>query len=198
MDFDLAITNGTVIDGTGRPRFRADLGVRNGKITAIAAGEQLTGRQTLDAAGLIVAPGFIDVHSHSDWILPLPNHDQILTPLLLQGITTLVTGNCGFSPAPVTDESRPLLDEFSEMLRGEQALPYRWRLMAEFLDTLESNGLLFNAAFLVGHGSLRYAVMGGRADSSTPPTDRDMSVLHPHGLTLLTLTFRVSGCNLIL
>ena len=177
MDFDLVITNGTVIDGTGRPRFRADVGIQGGKIAALATGERLAGRQTLDGAGLVVAPGFIDVHSHSDWILPLPDHDEVLAPLLSQGVTTIVTGNCGFSPAPVTEESRPMLDEFSEMLRG-QPFPYRWRSMAEFMDLLERDVLLFNAAFLVGHGTLRYAVLGDRANSSTPPTPEEMEALH--------------------
>jgi N-acyl-D-amino-acid deacylase len=176
MDFDLVVRDGTVIDGTGRPRFRADVGIRDGRIAAVAVGERLTGRQTLDADGLVVAPGFIDVHSHSDWILPLPDHDQILAPLLLQGITTLVTGQCGFSPAPVTPESAPLLDDFSEMMR-ERDFPYRWRSLAEFLDALEGTGLLLNVATLVGHGSLRYAAMGARADSSTPPTEADMDAL---------------------
>jgi N-acyl-D-amino-acid deacylase len=176
MNFDLVIANGTVIDGTGRPRFRADLGISDGKLAAVATDGGLTGRETLDAAGLIVAPGFIDVHSHSDWILPLPDHDQILAPLLLQGVTTLVTGNCGFSPAPVTEESAPLLDDFSEMMR-ERAFPYRWRSFAEFLDTLERDGTLLNAAFVVGHGALRYAVMEGRADSAIPPASEDMEAL---------------------
>jgi N-acyl-D-amino-acid deacylase len=176
MDFELAITNGTVIDGTGQPRFRADLGIQRGKIAAIAAGEHLTGRQTLDAAGLVVAPGFIDVHSHADWILPLPDHDEILAPLLLQGVTTLVTGNCGFSPAPATEAAVPLLDGYSEMMR-ERAFPYRWRSFAEFLDTLERDGLLLNAAFLVGHGALRYKVMGGRADTAAPPAPGEIDAL---------------------
>lgn len=173
MNLDLVINNGTVIDGTGRPRFRADVGIRDGKIAAIARDEPLTGRQTIDATGLIVAPGFVDVHSHADWVLPLPDHDQILAPLLLQGITTPVTGNCGFSPAPVTEESRPLLDGFSEMLR-EGAIPGRWRSMAEFLDVLEHDGLFFNTALLVGHGALRYVAMGDRANSFAPPTPQEM------------------------
>lgn len=176
MDFDLVVTNSTVIDGSGRPRFRADLGICDGRVMAIATGERLTGRQTLDATGLIVAPGFIDVHSHSDWILPLSDHDRILAPLLLQGVTTLVTGNCGFSPAPLTEESIPLLDGFSEMLR-ERAFPYRWHSLAEFLDVLDRDGLLLNAAFLVGHGALRYAVMGRRADGAAHPTPDEMDAL---------------------
>ncbi|MDY6878423.1 MAG: D-aminoacylase [Chloroflexota bacterium] len=176
MNFDLVITDGTVIDGTGRPRFRADLGIRDGRIAAMTTSEHLTGGQTLDATGLVVAPGFIDVHSHSDWILPLPDHDQILAPLLLQGITTLVTGNCGFSLAPITEDSIPLVDGFSEEMR-ERASSYRWRSMAEFLDTLEGDRLMFNAAFLVGHGTLRYAVLGGRADGPAPPTPEEMDLL---------------------
>lgn len=167
MDFDLVITNGTVIDGTGGPRFRAHLGIRQGRIAAISSGGHLTGRQTLDAEGLVVAPGFIDVHSHSDWIFPLPDHDQILAPLVLQGITTLVTGHCGFSPAPVTEDSIPLVDGFSESAR-ERDFAYRWRSVREFLDALETDGLLLNAAFLAGHGTLRYAVMGDRSGAPAP------------------------------
>jgi N-acyl-D-amino-acid deacylase len=176
MDLDLIIANGMVVDGTGRARFRADLGIRDGKIAAVATGEPLGGRQTLDAAGLVVTPGFIDVHSHSDWILPLPGHDAILAPLLLQGITTLVGGQCGFSPAPATGESVPLLDDYSEAMR-DVAFPYRWRSMAEFLEALAGDGLLLNAACLVGHGALRYAAMGPRADRAGPPTPREMEAL---------------------
>jgi len=173
MEFDRVIKDGTVIDGTGRLRFRADVGLRDGRITAVAIGEPLSGAQTLDARGLIVAPGFIDVHSHADWILPLPDHDEILAPLLLQGITTLVTGQCGYSPAPVTEESAPLVEGFSEGLR-DGALAYRWRSTAEFLDTLEGDGLFLNAAFLVGHGTLRYAAMGASSREPTPTEVRRM------------------------
>jgi N-acyl-D-amino-acid deacylase len=173
VEFDLIISKGTVFDGTGRPRFRAEVGIRDGRIAAVATGEALNGARRLDATGLVVAPGFIDVHSHGDWILPLEDHDEILAPLVLQGVTTLVTGQCGFSAAPVTEESTPGVDAFSEMLR-ERAFPYRWRTMGEFLDTLEGDGLLLNAAFLVGHGTLRQAVMGDRSD---PPTPEEMEAL---------------------
>jgi N-acyl-D-amino-acid deacylase len=163
MEFDLVIANGTVIDGSGRPRFAADLGLAGGRVAAVvrrdAAGPALAGRQVLDATGLVVAPGFVDFHSHSDWLLPLPDHDAILAPLLLQGVTTLVTGQCGFSPSPVTDASIPAVDAFAEEMR-DLAFPYRWRTMGEFLDALESDGILFNAAFLVGHGTLRLAILG--------------------------------------
>jgi N-acyl-D-amino-acid deacylase len=170
MEFDLVIANGTIIDGTGRPRFRADLGIQDGRISAAAQGEPLSGRKTLDAAGLIVAPGFVDVHSHSDWILPQDDHDQILAPLLLQGVTTIVTGQCGYSPAPVTAGSVPLVDWFSETLR-DRPFPFDWLSMGEFLGTLEREGVFLNTAILVGHGTLRYAVMGTRPG---PPTMKEL------------------------
>jgi N-acyl-D-amino-acid deacylase len=173
MHYDLVITDGTVVDGTGQHRFRADLGIQRGKIAAIATGAALSGAQTLDAAGLVIAPGFIDIHSHADWILPLDDHDQILAPFLLQGITTLVVGQCGFSPAPVTEPSIPLVDAFSEMLR-ERAFPYQWRSMAEYLDALGGGGLTLNAAALVGHSTLRYAVLG---NGSAVPNADEMQAL---------------------
>ena len=170
MDLELVIANAIVIDGTGRQRFRADLGIREGKIAAIATDAPLVGRETIDASGMAVAPGFIDLHSHSEWIFPLSDHDVILAPLALQGITTVVTGQCGFSLAPVTDESIAAVDTMSEMMR-EEAFPYRWRSMGELFDILERDGLFLNAATLVGHGPLRLAAMGERASSAVPTPD---------------------------
>ena len=166
MEFDLVINNGTVVDGTGRPRFRADVGIHDGRIAAVANTERLEGRETIDASGLIVAPGFIDLHSHADWVLPLPDHRTILAPLVLQGVTTVVAGQCGFSPAPVRDESLSFVEGFSEMLR-EKATEYRWRSMGEFLDRMEQDGVLLNVAMLAGHGTVRYTVMGERPFSPT-------------------------------
>jgi len=176
LHFDLVITNGDVVDGTGRRRFRADVGLHGGKIAAISTDGFLNGHHTLDATGLVVAPGFIDLHSHSDWILPLPDHNQILAPLVSQGITTLVTGQCGFSPAPVTDASIPLVNHASEALR-ERVFPYRWRSVAEYLETLNRDRLLLNAALLVGHGTLRHAVLG---DTAAPPSPAQMEALRHH------------------
>ncbi len=173
MEFDLILRNGTIVDGTGRTRFRADLGLRDGRIAAVAEGEPLDGEPALDATGLVLAPGFIDVHSHADWILPLPDHDAILAPLLLQGVTTVVAGQCGFSPAPITEAAIPLADAYSEMLR-DRAFDYRWRSFGEFLGELERGGLLLNAAFLVGHGALRYAMLGDETGAPGPGRLEDL------------------------
>jgi len=174
MDFDLVVTNGTVIDGTGAPGFRADVGVRDGRIAAVAEHGGLDGAEVLDATDLVVAPGFIDMHTHFDWYLPLPDHDRRLTPLLLQGITTITTGMCGQSVAPVTELSEPILRHrlgsygIDGGSQKEEQGYFRWHSVAEYLDALEAAGVLFNAALLVGHGTLRYGVMGKHADGADP------------------------------
>lgn len=173
MQFDTVISKGNVIDGTGKPGFRADIGILGAKIAAIAEAGTLRGNTAIDASNLAVAPGFIDIHSHADWLLSLSNHEQVLGPMVCQGITTVVAGNCGFSPAPVTSESIHWVNDSSEMLR-DTALDYEWRSMGEFLDHLENKGVLLNAAFLAGHGTLRYAVMG---KSSAAPSPSQMEAL---------------------
>ena len=185
MEFDLVIQNGTLIDGSGKPRYKGSIGIRDGRITAIARDSriaaiardgELAAEQVIDASGLVVAPGFIDIHSHSDWILPQANHAQILAPLLLQGITTVVGGQCGFSPAPLVDHNEKAMDGISDMLRDGQ-FPYRWESFGEFLDALEHDGILMNAAFLVGHGSLRAQVMGDKPAIPTPQELKHMADL---------------------
>ncbi|WP_437951715.1 amidohydrolase family protein [Sorangium sp. So ce296] len=173
MDFDLVVSRGTILDGSGQPRYLADLGIQHGKLAAIAGPGALRGGRTLDAGGLAVAPGFIDVHSHVDWLLPLPDHERVLAPMVAQGITTVVAGNCGHSPAPVTDASIPLVERSAEILK-DGALAYPWRSMGELLSALEGGGLLVNAALLVGHGTLRQAVMG---NSAARPSAEQMAAL---------------------
>ncbi|QHJ01022.1 amidohydrolase family protein [Xylophilus rhododendri] len=146
--FDLIIEGGTVIDGSAAPRMRADVGITQGRIAAIGELSGSAAGQRVDAGGLIVAPGFIDVHTHDDRLLldaPEGAH-----PKLSQGVTTVVTGNCGISLAPLLARHTPVppLD-----LLGEDA--WRFDRFGDYLDALERSRPATNAACLVGHSTLR-------------------------------------------
>jgi N-acyl-D-aspartate/D-glutamate deacylase len=155
MAFDLLITNGTVIDGTGAPGVSANIGVSGGRITAIAPRLEGQATRQIDASGRIVAPGFIDVHTHSDFsLLAVPTADSKVR----QGITTEVVGNCGFSPAPVAPQTLGLLKEYVGFLNPD--LPWDWQRLGEFYQRISDRGCAFNIAPLVGHGAVRIAVMG--------------------------------------
>ncbi len=168
MSADLLLQGGLIVDGTGAEPFRGDVLVEGDRIAAVIAAEGPARegtpetREVIDARDRVVAPGFIDIHSHADWVLPQPDHAAILSPLLEQGVTTLVTGNCGFSPAPVNPELLASFEEWSDMLR-DQELTWDWSSVESFFDHLEREDLLFNVAHLAGHGSLRLSTMG-RAD----------------------------------
>ena len=168
MVYDTVINRGTIIDGSGDSRYRADLGIKNGRIAKITESESpLRGKSEIDAEGAVVAPGFIDIHSHSDWVLPREDHPQILAPLLQQGVTTVVGGNCGFSPFPVSDESADTVAKLSESLSGGRP-ELMVRSASGFLDQLEEKGVALNLALLIGHGTLRTLFLGSRAIPPDP------------------------------
>ena len=159
---NMLIRNGIIVDGTGREGFRGSVHVVGDRIKAVipsnaTEADDIEGAEIgdiIDAGGLAVAPGFIDCHSHFDWVLPLRHHQEFLFPLIEQGVTTVVTGNCGFSPAPVNEDSKKLVRDVSDILVAEP-FSYNWEGMDEFLDYLDSTGgLLFNNAQLVGHGTV--------------------------------------------
>ena len=162
--FDTLISGGTVVDGTGAERRRADVGIRAGRIVAIGALEGPAERR-IDASGRIVAPGFVDIHTHYDaqvfW-------DSTLSPSPLHGVTTVVGGNCGFSIAPLTPEAGGYLMRMLARVEGmpieslEQGVPWDWTDFGDYLDRLEGR-LAVNAGFLVGHSALRRVVMGEAA-----------------------------------
>ncbi len=161
--FDLLVRGGTVVDGTGAPRRRADVGVLGDRILAIgdlSAADTGEVAMVIDASGRVVAPGFIDPHGHSDGSLFV---DGALVSHLRQGYTTQLSGNCGDTLAPITDVGRELV-ELS--LRPNQ-LVARWRTFGEYLDAVEGESLGLNVAFLVGHGTVRGAVMGAEAARAT-------------------------------
>ncbi len=165
MSYDLVIKNGTVIDGSGLPRYRADIGVRRGRIATIGRIRERA-REVIDADGHVVAPGFVDGHTHMDaqvfW-------DPLGTSSCFHGITTAVMGNCGFTLAPCAAADKHLV--IRNLQRAEDIPPeameagidWRWTTFPEFLDCLEALPKGINYAGYIGHSALRTYVMGERA-----------------------------------
>jgi N-acyl-D-amino-acid deacylase len=162
--FDLLLRGGTVIDGTGTAGRRADVGVIGDRIAAVG---DLSALETagidlvLDVAGRVIAPGFIDPHGHSDGSLLV---DGALASHLHQGFTTQLSGNCGDSLAPLTETGRELV----ELSLRPNGLKATWGSFREYLDRVEEMQLGLNIAFLVGHGTIRGAVVGPEARPVTP------------------------------
>ncbi|MEE2680442.1 MAG: amidohydrolase family protein [Actinomycetota bacterium] len=162
--FDLVIRNGTVIDGTGNPGRIADVALRDGRILTVGeVAEQC--ENEIDATGLVVAPGFVDVHTHFDaqvfW-------DTTLSPSPLHGVTTVISGNCGFTIAPLEPEHGDYMMQMLARVEGmpltslQEGVPWDWRTFGEYLDSIDGT-LMPNAGFLVGHSALRRTVMGERS-----------------------------------
>lgn len=161
---EIAIRGGTVIDGTGAPGREADVLIRDGRIVEIGSG--LTASEELDASGSIVAPGFIDIHTHYDaqvfW-------DPALSPSCFHGVTTVVVGNCGFSIAPTRPEHRETiartLENVEDMNPATLAagIPWDFETFPEYLDSVGRRGTLLNFAAYIGHTALRLYHMGDDA-----------------------------------
>jgi len=171
MGYDLKLMGADVVDGTGAPALRADVGVREGKIAAIGELGEAEAAISLDATGKTITPGFIDIHSHADWLVPGADHGSLIEPFIRQGMTTLVGGNCGFSPAPVSPRSRKAAQEASKLI-ADEALDIEWTDMDGFFSALESGGVALNVAQLVGHGAVRAAVTGHL--NPAEPTDDEL------------------------
>jgi N-acyl-D-amino-acid deacylase len=167
MDCDLILKDGTIIDGTGGDGITGSVAISAGRIATVGDVGGTHAPVTINCRGKVIAPGFIDMHSHSDWVVPNADHGAVLAPLLEQGITTIVGGNCGCSPAPYLPGNRKLLPLIGRMLHDRE-LDYAWAGMGEFLAALEQRGLALNIAQLVGHGTLRAAVKGTAAAPANP------------------------------
>ena len=165
MQYDLVVRNGTVIDGSGMARYRADVGIKHGKIVRIGRIRD-SAKEVIDAEGHVVAPGFVDGHTHMDaqifW-------DPLGTCSCWHGITTVVMGNCGFTLAPGREEDKGLVVrnlERAEDISGaamEAGIDWSWETYAEYLDTLERLPKGINYSGYVGHSALRTYAMGERA-----------------------------------
>jgi N-acyl-D-aspartate/D-glutamate deacylase len=159
MDCDLKLAGGTVIDGTGGPAVAADVAITGNRISALGDLTGLEAATTIDCTGKTITPGFIDIHSHADWLLPGADHGALVEPFIRQGMTSLVAGNCGFSPAPITEVNRAAAQDASRLIIDD-AIDLRWTTVAEFLDALDHGGVSLNVAQLVGHGTVRAGVTG--------------------------------------
>ncbi len=171
MNYDLKLVGGRVIDGSGAASVRADVAISGNTITAVGDLSGLEAARTLDCTGRIVVPGFIDIHSHADFLVPGADHGALLEPFVRQGMTTVVGGNCGFSTAPITERTRAAVIE-SSLLFADEPIDLRWETMGGFFDALDQGGIALNVAALVGHGTVRAAVTG--LLNPAPPTPDEL------------------------
>ncbi len=167
--FDVVVEGARIFDGSGRTPYSADVGVKGDRIEAIGGLDGATCNRRIAASGLCLFPGFIDAHSHADMTVVRPDHASILEPLVRQGITTFVGGNCGVSMAPVYPKNREGIFTFFDFFLGApQEDKVHWQTFGEMLDTCESQGMLLNAGFLAPHGILRLNAMGDRNETASP------------------------------
>ncbi len=174
---DLVIRGGEVIDGTGGPRRRGDVAVANGRVVEIGSISEPAGRE-IDADGRVVAPGFVDVHTHFDaqafW-------DPTLSPSPLHGVTTVLAGNCGFTIAPLAPSQADYLKRMLARVEGmpleslDAGVPWDWATTGEYLSRLDRS-LAVNAGFMVGHSALRRVVMG-EAGSERAATEDELTTM---------------------
>ncbi len=170
-NFDIILKNGRIVDGTGNPSYIADVGIRNGKISKIGPISE-DASETFDAAGSVVAPGFIDLHNHCDHnILAFPDVENYI----MQGVTTSLGGNCGISMMPLNPEFRELAKNYlSPFLHPGFEHDWKWKNVGDFCEKIKESGTTQNVGFLLGHGTLRIAAKGF---DSTPATNKEMDVM---------------------
>ena len=159
--FDLVLEDAQVVDGSGKAPYRADVGIRGNLIEKVGDLGGVEAAKRIAAKGRVVCPGFIDVHSHADLTMFREDAAELLQPLVRQGITTFVGGNCGMSLAPITDENREGLKTYLEVFtQMDFEASIKWKSMGEFMQRMDEKGLLLNMALLVPHGMLRISALG--------------------------------------
>ncbi len=181
--FDLKITGGTIVDGTGSPGFVGDVAIQGGEIVAV--GEHVEGDATevMDATGLLVAPGFVDIHTHYDGQV---TWDPVLDPSASHGVTTVVVGNCGVGFAPVRPGGQERLVEIMEGVEDipgtalHEGIRWSWETFPEYLDALEQLEFSMDVAAFLPHVPLRVYVMGERGVANEDATDDDIAEMARH------------------
>ncbi|MFB0543855.1 MAG: amidohydrolase family protein [Candidatus Bathyarchaeia archaeon] len=172
LGFDIVIRKGRIYDGTGNSWFKADIGIGEGKITRLSRVPLKEADRVIDASGLVVSPGFINLHSHTDSTIQVHNCAE---NCLAMGLVTEGIGNCGSSSAPITEKYREVL---RERMRGRALgeVEIDWLSLSEWLDRLEKRGIGINIAPYVGHGTVRASVMGpeGKGGERPTPTEEEL------------------------
>ncbi len=171
---DVLIKGGTVMDGSGEPGSKADVIVEDGRIKDVGRFPDADASRIIDASGLAVAPGFIDAHTHLDFFLASPRHAKVLESWARQGVTTIVAGNCGFSPAPINHDFEETISTYWNFAFPRDGLKFDWTTTAEFYEHLERIGQAYNVGILTGHGVLRTNVMGFEARFAEPAEIEEM------------------------
>jgi N-acyl-D-amino-acid deacylase len=165
--YDMVIRKGVIIDGTGDPGFPGDIAIDGDRIRAMGDLGDLKGRAEIDASGQVVCPGFIDLHSHSDIMLLAEPHGK---PKVMQGITTDVLGQDGYSAAPLRRDLIPGYRQFLSALAGSPDLDWDWETVGGYLARFD-HAVSMNVATMAGHGTIRWNVLG---TASTPASRRDL------------------------
>ncbi len=167
----ILIKNGTIIDGTGKERFKEDILIENDVIVKIGDVSEGNFDKIIDAEGMIVSPGFIDTHSHSSMLL---FKDSYLSPKIRQGITTELVAQDGMGPAPVSEETLSPWIKAMKGLEGDYKVDWTWRSVADYLETIENLDLGPNVAYLAPHGNIRMVSMGL---DNRKPTEEEMKLM---------------------
>jgi N-acyl-D-aspartate/D-glutamate deacylase len=192
--FDTVIRGGTIVDGSGAPRFTGDLGIKDGKVAEVG-GKLGAGKREVDASGAIVTPGWVDVHTHYDGQV---TWDPYLSPSTDHGVTSVVMGNCGVGFAPVRPDKRDWLISVMEGVEDipgtvlSEGLQWEWESFPEYLDALERKPRALDVGAQIPHSALRTYVMGERGithDEATPDDIRQMVGLVREALTAGALGF---------
>ncbi|MDD5711508.1 MAG: amidohydrolase family protein, partial [Smithellaceae bacterium] len=157
----MLLKNGLIVDGTGKKGFVGSVLIKGDKIVAVTPAEVKTAGKVIDCTNKVIAPGFIDAHSHADWHLPIVGHPELMSPFTAQGVTTVVAGNCGYAAAGFRKNS-PYMKLISDRTLGlfQGPIKINWSTMEEYFTTLRKQWISHNLVDNVGHGMTRTSIRG--------------------------------------